>query len=209
MTLKTITTALILASAISSGATAGSFTVPASADPISHAADSTDWQGFYIGAHISATDAPVTVLLNGVFSNEVPSEATLYGGFAGYNVQRGNFVFGGEAAFNFGRLNAGTGWTENYIDLKARAGFAAGNALIYGFAGYTMADLVESTGASPDLASGLNFGAGVDYQLRNGLFVGVDYTLRNLSGDYDQNLFPGYSFEIPANSISHRVGKQF
>ncbi len=196
------------------GAQAGSFDAPSTVNPIPQASAVTDWNGFYAGAQAGFAQGTLDAYQNGVYSFGLPTEGTLIGVFAGYNMQRGNFVFGGEAAYNFGELDTipsdtHTMVTKDHIDLKARAGFAFGDALVYGFAGYSFATMIESPSAVSQVISGLNYGAGVDYQFHNGMFVGLDYTIRDLSGDFDQVAFPGWTIQGPVSSINLRVGKQF
>ncbi|MBL1436295.1 MAG: porin family protein [Rhodobacteraceae bacterium] len=207
--IKSLPPVLILLG-ISTSALAGNFDTPMSVNPVPQAAV-TDWNGFYAGAQVGFAQGALDVYGNGVYDYGLPTEGTLYGGFAGYNIQRGNFVFGGEAAYGFGKLEDGshTLWTEDHIDLKARAGYSLGNALVYGFAGYSMASMMESAIAVPQTIGGVNYGIGVDYQINNGLFVGLELIGRAFSGDFDPNVYPGFTAEGPIDSINLRVGKQF
>ena len=69
--------------------------------------------------------------------------------------------------------------------------------------------MYEDLNAEPMPVSGINYGVGLDYQLNDRFFVGADYTIRNLSGDFDQNAFPGWTTEGPVSSISLRLGMRF
>ena len=146
-----------------------------------------DWGGFYAGGLVSFDSGTLA------YSNPPGSAPfvsydynpnTAYGGFAGYNMQRGKMVFGAEAAYNSGGSYVVTFATEgtSYVaDLKGRVGFAAGNALLYGVVGYSFADWTTVTNTYP--ASGLSYGAGVDYLIGEHLFVGAEYLARDMSGN--------------------------
>ncbi|MBF9058568.1 outer membrane beta-barrel protein [Rhodobacterales bacterium HKCCSP123] len=146
---------------------------------------------------------------------EFDEDGHAYGGFVGYNVQRGNVVFGGEVrglmfndvsrTYDFDREFFSTnqlyinGYDGDFpsaslevdyvVDLRARAGFAAGDALIYGAAGWSRAGLsgemcaYGSCESMDDTASGPNAGVGVEYNVTESLFVGADYTMRWLEID--------------------------
>ena len=102
-----------------------------------------------------------------------------------------------------------TVWTENHIDLKLRVGYSVGQALIFGFGGYSTATIYEDLNTEPMPVSGINYGVGMDYQLNDRFFVGADYTIRDLSGDFNQNIFPDYTAEGPVSSVSLRLGARF
>lgn len=107
---------------------------------------------------------------------------TSFGGFAGYNLQRGALVYGAEVAYNSAgsHVSPFTNEAQSFVlDAKARVGFAAGHALIYGVVGYSMTEW--TTGASYS-ASGLNYCLGLDYMIGEHLFVGAEYLVRDMSG---------------------------
>jgi opacity protein-like surface antigen len=140
-------------------------------------------------------------------------EGTMYGAFAGYNVQRDSYVFGVEGAYSTGSFVEPTVITTtqlrsvpeltNVIDLKARAGIVAGDALIYGFAGWSMGDyhLWGDTHA----VSGMNYGVGADFLITDSIFVGADYILRDLSGATG----PDETVTLGVQALELRVGMNF
>ena len=115
-----------------------------------------DWSGFYIGGHIGYGEANYS----GTFGDSEPEEPDpddlnlngVAGGFqAGWNRQVDSFVFGVEVDVTFtdwsDRQNndeEDTEYVEGDVDLlaslRARAGFAADNLLIYVTAGGAIAD---------------------------------------------------------------------
>jgi outer membrane immunogenic protein len=109
-----------------------------------------DWSGFYIGAHggygwgDSDNDAS-----NGA-SWSADIEGIVAGIHAGYNLQMDSFVFGIEADVDFSDIDGHTPCpnaafecdtdVEWFGSLRARAGFAMDNLLIYGTGGVALAE---------------------------------------------------------------------
>lgn len=205
----------ILALTAASAANAADLANVTGTPPLPSIAATADWSGFYAGIQAGTVqETDLSFVQNGnPLPGSIPIEGPLIGGFAGYNIQRGNFVFGGEAVYSFGTLddpnNAHNVHSESLMDLKARMGFARGSALFYGFAGYSSSDIdfVPAPASISIESSGLNYGVGIDIQAQNGIFVGIDYTVRNLAGTFDP--IPGVEAVIDANSLNIRVGKQF
>lgn len=160
-----------------------------------------DWSGLYGGLSYSKS--------MGNYDNGGSvdfDDGTAPGAFLGYNFQNGAFVYGGELAyhkFNDTTLK-GTPSTEanDTVDLKARLGYAAGNALIYGTAGYSMAS-IDTAGGSQDF-NGVNYGLGVDYLISDHFVVGAEYLKRNLSG---QDSASGIDSDL--STLGVRVGYKF
>lgn len=195
---------------ISTAAIAGNPAPFAVADITPVAAAATDWSGLYAGAsfslnsgHMDYYDLSSLTVYDGMEGNH-------YGGFVGYNVQKGALVFGGELAYSMGTINWPVGYPndiiENLLDVKARAGFATGNILIYGVAAYTMGHYNEENILSVD-ATGFSFGAGAEMKFGEHMFAGVEYLARNISGPYnhDSDITGDFIFD----SIQLRAGWQF
>lgn len=153
-------------------------------------AAANDWSGFYAGGM-------VTIYMPGVLTRteliaEPPPNISTHdlvassvgGGFAGYNIQYGAFVLGGELAVSFnGPANDNNSLVyQTVYDLKARAGYSFGNVLAYGVVGSSYADLLRNTQYRYPSA-GFTYGAGVDYKIGEHLFVGAEYLVRQLDGD--------------------------
>jgi len=175
-------------------------------------AQAADWNGAYAGlAGASATADADFFYLDVQNNGPWESEGTIFGGFAGYNVQNGNFVFGGEISYMVGELLApDDSFYDNLLDVKARAGYAAGSALIYGTAGYSTYDISELYAApDSDPLTGFGYGVGFDMMVTEKIFVGLEYFTRAIEGDLTYPTDPNWSIEGNATTITARVGMNF
>jgi len=180
-----------------------------------------DWAGPYAGAEASSASGTMSWWDNGVLQ---PSTFSLPGQpvglFAGYNVQSGTYVFGGEVAYSSGKVGLTTGddtdlsanyYVDSHVDLKARAGIAQGNALFYGVVGYSMAAYARpitrgSTIIEHNPMSGLNYGAGMDFMVTDSFFVGGEFLSRTMNGD---SINTALSMQADLQTISLRAGYTF
>ncbi len=96
---------------------------------------------------------------------------------------------------------------DSLLDLRARVGFSAGNALIYGAVGYSRGELIVDGGDSTTL-SGMSFGVGVDYLVTSAVFVGLDYTSRKLDGTVDAGI-GSFDTDGKVNTVGLRLGIKF
>ena len=151
----------------------------------------TDWRGFYAGGMVSFDSAGIQVLINTETglptASSIISDNTSFGGFAGYNFQSGSFVYGGELAISSGGLpsiNNINIFYDAVFDLKARAGYSFGRAMVYGVVGGSYSNL--NWGALEFPTSGFSYGAGAEYMFNEHLFVGAEYLVRDLSGSHDE-----------------------
>lgn len=168
------------------------------------------FDGFYVGVEYGHAMGELTELLGSqTFANGDLDldNGTAYGVFAGYNVQNGSLVYGGEIRFlHFNDFQSSifpVVELESTIDLRARVGFAAGSAvLVYGALGYSMVDGTVPSG-SVDL-DGINYGAGVEYNVTESIFVGADYTGRMVEGSAG-----GFDYEGDVNTATLRLGFRF
>jgi outer membrane immunogenic protein len=124
-------------------------------------------------------------------------DGVLYGVGAGYDVRRGNAVFGieGEASDSTQKENFG-GQTEHasrdlYVGGRIGA-VVGGNNLLYAKAGYTNARYaVSGTATGVDLAhgnlDGVRVGAGVEHQLSNHTFLKAEYRYSNYEQGVSRN----------------------
>lgn len=150
---------------------------------------SNNWNGGYIGLSFGPNITNELTDSSGVFEAE---ETTTFGLFGGYQMQSGALVYGGEIAFSssndmtfeFEGTEIATG-DYNITDLKARAGFALNNALVYGVGGYSIV-------SSADDSDGFNFGIGAEYKTASNLVIGIEYLARQTTfddnDDVDANL---------------------
>lgn len=181
--------------------------------PVAPAA-TNDWSGFYAGGIVSFDSAGFVGLFDtndGTLGASSPmNDSTSYGGFAGYNFQRGAFVYGGEFAATSGglatTLNPNNIYYEEVFDLKARAGYSFGSALIYGVVGGSYSNLHWGEGFNAP-STGLTYGGGVEYMVGQQLFVGAEYLVRDLTGERDDN-FPEEA-RVTTQSAQLRVGWKF
>ncbi|MCK4860292.1 MAG: porin family protein [Rhodobacteraceae bacterium] len=169
-----------------------------------------DWGGTYAGAsyNIEAGELRAYDAL-GASTGVYDLKGDLFGGFAGYNVDTGSMVFGGEIAFATGDLHLvthATAHVETIIDAKARLGLPLGDALVYGVAGGSIGHYV---GVTTDIDfAGVNYGAGIEYAVTDNIFIGVEYLAREVGGLPLNILVPG-SVEYSIQSTQVRVGFSF
>jgi outer membrane immunogenic protein len=103
------------------------------------------WAGPYLGGTVGYEWGEV--------SNNPTRPSGLAGGVeAGFNWQHGNFVYGGEADFQFsGADDTFAPWQFSnpwFGTLRGRAGVAIGNVLVYGTAGLAYGGLTADTAAN-------------------------------------------------------------
>lgn len=212
-TLLALATVLALATPALAGGPIAVAPEPEPAAPEAPAA--FDWSGAYLGAGYGSTSASFDLgpLLSGPFPLP-PETRDLMNGTAasihlGYLFQRGAFAFGPELAYS---KFSGTGFegfpdeeVDSTIDLKARLGFAANRALIYGVLGYSRVTFNE--GPSDSFSTdGPAFGLGFDYAASDRLTVGIEYLARRTSGRFDP---PGRDYDLNVDTLSLRVGLRF
>jgi len=207
--MKALTLATVALAALSVPALAGGPTVVAD-DPMPEAmaapAAAHDWSGPYVG------------LSYGRVSGDISDPGLTYdyddgnakGGFVGFNLQRGNFVYGGELGYSSVSgatvlLGGGDDSLDSLLDLRGRVGFAVGKALIYGAFGYSRGNLTINATDGATL-SGTSAGLGADFMVTQRVLFGVDYTSRKLDGRNDLNTF---DLESTVNTIGLRVGLSF
>ncbi len=195
------TTALILST---TAAFAGPVDVPPPPPPVVVAADDP-FEGFYIGLEYGHSQTSGAEIEDGdpPESFNIDND-TVFGAFAGYNVQEGALVYGGEIRYlHIDLVDATTGFTmDSVLDIRARLGYALNDAaMVYGALGYSTGDATDVT--SFDM-SGFNYGVGAEYNLTESIFLGVDYTGRQLEGER-----PGFSYEADVNTLTLRAGLRF
>ena len=140
--------------AMTGAATAADYYAPSPLGPYS-------WIGPYMGATAGYQW--------GWVSNSPTQPSGLDGGIeGGYNWQRGNFVFGGEADLNLSSASATVAPLEFsspwFSTARGRGGVTFGNVLVYGTAGLAFGDLrADASGLSETHANiGWTAGAGVE-----------------------------------------------
>ncbi len=171
-----------------------------SVEPQAQPIGSEQWEGFYLGTHVGAVDSSTGILdLDGqIFTEEggilFTNDLNVTGGIhAGYNFQSGNRVFGIEADYSWtdagrSRVFRGTrhiksSRIDGFGSIRARAGLAADNALLYvtGGVGLVDLDLFGSDSAGPNETVGFGdqitavVGAGAEAKLRSDLSARLEY----------------------------------
>jgi outer membrane immunogenic protein len=143
-------------------------------------------------------------------------EGFVGGGQIGYNAQFGAFVVGVEADLQWADLGGNNGTalvpaaytaagfipagTAGGIDwfgtVRARAGVAFGQALIYATGGFAFGGADDDDDRfglvnDDDVRTGWALGAGVEYAFTNNLTLGIEGLWVNLNGDDDDRTFIG------------------
>lgn len=203
---------LILSAAVTCGF--ATFAAAGSPDPtvefVPTAATGTDWGGFYAGGIASFDGGNLDAFVGDVLiSAPLLEPATEFGIFVGYNVQHGSLVFGGEASYLTGGVPLQVQSTSRFTyfaDVKARLGYAFGDAFLYGVVGGSFSTFDDS-GSSILPSTGFNYGAGIDYLLTDSGFVGAEYLVREISGVADGN--PANTHESSIQSSQIRIGWKF
>jgi len=168
-----------------------------------------DWSGVYAGASAGAVNGDWSFFdsfddptVNGSYSS-----ARVVGAFLGYNMQQGNLVYGAELALSrandlcFAQFPAEC--SDNLIDLKARVGYSVGPALIFGVIGVPRLEYDFSGVIYP--LTGLTYGLGIDYILKNNIFIGAEALRR----DTENQEFGNSSTQQDFTSLTLRLGLKF
>jgi outer membrane immunogenic protein len=116
-------------------------------------------------------------------------DGALYGAGLGYDVQRGNTVFGVEGEVSDSTQKEELGGVTQHAARDLYAGgrvgvVVGGNNLLYAKAGYTNARYtVSGTASGVDLAhgnlDGVRVGAGIEHQLGSRAFIKTEYRYSN------------------------------
>lgn len=160
-----------------------------------------DWAGAYGGLSYSSVSGRVTQS-----PGALPDLDSVngWGAFAGYNWQRGNFVFGPELSY----IDFDTGYVgfperqRNALELRARAGYAVNNVMFYGFVGAARSELFGL--GVWNSQNGVSYGLGAQFHVRSNVFVGVEAARRNMSATIG-----GANVENDIDTITLRIGYQF
>lgn len=132
-----------------------------------------DWSGFYLGAQGGYNWNQATL-----FGSEVDLDSGSVGAHAGYNFQRGNFVFGIENDFNYNVEDNGGANAEWDASGRGRVGYALDRTLFFATAGVAAAGVkVDSLGAGKedDILIGWTAGGGVEHALSDNILIRGEY----------------------------------
>ena len=165
------------------------------------------WSGPYAGVTLGYGFAGQTDV--GDPALEIETDGFLAHGFAGYQMQNGNFVYGLEGDVGYGGYEGDNLGVESKAgldgSLRARLGVAVTpDILLYGTAGGALQnnEITDAVGNSDSNTHlGWTAGAGADVKITEQVFGRVEYRYTDF-GSKDYNL-GGTNFE--ANSRDHRV----
>ena len=195
--------------------TLGSWPVTASTS----VSQSSKWSGTYIGLSAGSVSGSDFTITSGEGEQADPEDTTSLGGFVGFLTQNGSIVYGVELEINnmpdltgaFTRSLTGSSveLDETVIDVKARAGYAFGNVLVYGVAGISSYSF-DNNIIDLDEFEQTGVGVGADYLITDNLFIGAEFLSRIPSGEIE---FPDEDAVIDhasvVNSLSVRAGFKF
>lgn len=142
----------------------------------------------FTGAHVSAVVGYDALDLN-TDGLDNPNGVT-YGVNLGYDLQRGNALFGieGEVTESSAEIDAnGTTVASAGRDLYVggRIGFVTGRTLVYGKVGYTNARV--ETIAGDENGDGIRFGGGAEFKLNQNLFLKGEYRYSNYEAEVERH----------------------
>ena len=148
------------------------------------------WSGLYMGVQLGYAGGNTEAISgpSGGFNQtyDYRSEGWLGGAHVGYNIQRGNLVYGLEADLEkSGQQGSGVGslgfphstdiaWQGS---LRGRLGLAFDRTLVYGTAGWAFGDVQIDKGFASysDVRNGWTAGAGVEHMLTQSLSARIEY----------------------------------
>lgn len=187
------------------------------------AADSA-FHGAYAGLELGAATADGTtdypVLSGGTVNASFdPDNGRSFGVVAGYNLQRGNLIYGAEVRYsNMSHVLQNDAPDPerrevlDFSDIRGKVGYVRGDLMVYGALGWSWSRFRVHPSATFDdrdsqtTLNGFNVGLGMEYNISDRWFLGADYTYRDLSGGFDEA--PNDS-DIDLSTITARVAYRF
>jgi outer membrane immunogenic protein len=199
-------TALVVA--VASQASAADLPYRGGPQPVYNSIPVFTWTGFYVGANAGyGWSTGMSRRIDPAFGRigSGRSGGFVGGGQVGYNYQMGMFVLGAETDLQYAAVSNkgeffGTTYYQGSSDgyfgtLRARAGVAFNNALLYATAGFAYGDLGGNNSYDPGLGvrrdggsnGGWTVGGGVEYGFTNNITAKVEGLYVNLdtSSNYD------------------------
>lgn len=182
--------------------------------PVYNAMPVFTWTGFYVGANAGyGWSAGTSRYVDPAFGSISTGSTGGFtgGGQAGYNYQMGMFVLGLETDLQYAAVgNKGnffgntyySGTSDGYFGtIRARAGVAFNNALVYATGGFAYGDIGGNNAYDPGLGyrrnsdtnGGWTLGGGVEYGFTNNLSAKVEGLYVNLDTKDNYNLGPSYN----------------
>ena len=140
-----------------------------------------NWSGLYVGVNGGYGANAASVLPAGL-----DPAGGFGGGQIGYNVQRGNIVFGLEADIEGADISDTAGRVTSKMDwfgtVRGRAGYTVGQALVYGTGGFAYGNVKYSTvnGSNEETQTGWVAGGGVEYKINPSWSAKAEYQYLDL-----------------------------
>jgi outer membrane immunogenic protein len=172
-----------------------------------NAQDAGSWAGMYGG--LSYTTGNAHQVYDSGPSYDLDGQGL--GLMIGYNYATGPWVIGGELAYNKAKIGETPAGIEDltftsFLDIKARAGYAVNQFLVYGTIGATFSVWKEEVDEGNFNGDGLSYGVGVDYLVSPRVFVGAEYLVRDVTSDWN---ISGGTFDADVETLTLRVGMKF
>ncbi|MFG5382294.1 outer membrane protein [Yoonia sp. R2-816] len=172
------------------------------------------WEGSYAGASFATFSGENTYdNFDGPLGLDLEGE--MFGGFAGYSTTLNGFILGGEIAVMGGEVFE-EGYKGEYeftsiVDLKARAGYDAGQFMPYAVIGIAVGNFSVDDAANPtrdeDIAeAGVLFGAGIDIATSQQFTVGAEFASRSFDYEFESGLV---DMSADATSVTLRGAYKF
>lgn len=169
------------------------------------------WSGPFVGVTLGygfgQTDAAV---------GELDTDGVLGGGFAGYNFQHGDFVYGLEGDVGFNAMDGSTAGTGSEAgvegSLRARMGLAvAEGVLVYGTAGGAAGrlEISDAAGSDRNTLLGWTAGAGVDATLTENIFGRVEYRYTDYGSETFNTGSGAQNIDASSNRVQFGLGVKF
>ncbi|MFC3165074.1 outer membrane protein [Ciceribacter thiooxidans] len=187
---------------------------------------SSDWSGFYLGAHAGGGKSIVDWTFAGLGTTADHEGDGAFGGVqAGYNFQSGNWVFGAEADISASGIKGDTAcpnpvytcssdakWLST---VRGRVGYSFDNLLVYGTGGLGIGRFEMSTddgagdnGGDSRTKTGWVAGAGVEYAISPRWSVKAEYMYYNF-GSARYGVYPTQEADIDQRFHTGKIGVNF
>jgi outer membrane immunogenic protein len=222
--MRLLTSLVLVTATVSSGAFAADLVAPTAEIYVDQAV--FDWSGLYIGGQVGYgwSTGVVNIPLYAAPASDVHTNGLAGGAHVGANAQFGQFVLGGELAFNLisaeGRALSGGLAGEQYVikqswdaSLVARGGFAADRVLVYGLGGVAATSLSTNytPGAGADSNAtvwGWTVGAGAEYAITDSVTAGIEYRYTDYAVGNFSHTGPS-SVDLTAHTVKARLSYHF
>lgn len=180
------------------------------AAPVTAPITAYNWTGFYAGAHLGGEW--INDKMNDGVTSRTVTPGSVFGGLqAGYNFQTGPWVLGVETDASYGHAVKSTtigrveqDWSGT---LRARAGYAFDNILLYGTGGLAWSNFKIDDSAlglrRTTSRAGWTLGVGAEYAFTKNISVKGEY----LYADYGKAHVGGVSHDLSDNLV--RVGVNY